>query len=126
MFDNFDDFESLFEKYFGKSKPSEVDSDELDSFIEMIEKLNGLTDSFNLTDGGFDPDEDDLGEPDDIIFFEENGFSFKIVKVEMLSTPIDKPNISYKEQLNIAIDSEKYEEAARLRDKINTGKHKNL
>jgi hypothetical protein len=135
-FDDFDDFESLFEKYFGKSKRSEIDSEELDNFAEMIEKLNEITDSFNLTDGGFDPDEDKLGEPDKIIFFEENGFSFQkttwnveggqIVKVEMISTPIDKPkSVNYEKNLKLAIEAEDYEEAAKLRDIINSDKNKN-
>jgi hypothetical protein len=136
MFDDFDDFESLFEKYFGKSKRSEIDSEELDSFAEMIEKLNDLTDSFNLTDGGFEPDEDELGEPDKVIFFEENGFSFQkttwnveggqIVKVEMISSPIDEPKqISHEEQLKLAVESEDYEKAAKLRDIIRDKKNKN-
>tara|TARA_B110000211_G_C13773924_1_gene418760 strand:- start:119 stop:532 length:414 start_codon:yes stop_codon:yes gene_type:complete len=137
MFDNFDEFESLFEKYFGKSKRSEIDSEELDNFAEMIEKLNEITDSFNLTDSGFDPDEDELGEPEDIIFFEENGFSFqkttwnaeggKIVKVEMISSPIDRPkSVNYEKKLKLAIEAENYEEAAKLRDKISSDKNKNL
>ncbi len=136
MFDNFDDFESLFEKYFGKSEETEYNYDELNKFNEMIEKLNELTDSFNLTDGGIEPDEDELGDPDKVIFFEENGFSFQkttwnveggqIVKVEMISSPIDNPNsVSYEEQLKLAIETEDYEEAAKLRDIISDDKNKN-
>ena len=136
MFDNFDEFESLFEKYFGKSKRSEINSEELDSFAEMIEKLNDLTDSFNLTESGFEPDEDDLGDPDKVVFFDENGFSFrkttwnvdggKVVKVEMISSPIDEPKqISHEEQLKLAVESEDYEKAAKLRDIIRDKKNKN-
>lgn len=136
MFDNFDEFESLFEKYFGKSKRSEIDSEERDNFAEMIEKLNEMTDSFNLSDSGFDPDEDELGEPEDIIFFEENGFSFqkttwnaeggKIVKVEMISSPIDRPkSVNHEKKLKMVVDNEDYEEAAKLRDIIKGKENKN-
>ena len=129
----FDDFESLYEKYFGNFKPSEINSDNLDSFADMIEKLNEITNSFNLTDENFEPDEDELGEPNKIVFFEENGFSFQkttwdveggqIVKVEIVSSPLDVvESKSNEEKLKIAIECENYEEAARLRDKINDGK----
>jgi hypothetical protein len=79
----------------------------------------------------------DLGEPTERIIFDENGYIFEkkiwnlkdktIVRVEMVSTPVDvyvnptKRKIGFLEKrLEKAIENENYELASKVRDELNT------
>ena len=120
MFDNFDD---LYNKFFGDKKNDK-------HFKKMFDLMNKLNQNEN-PEG-----EKELGEPDDILRFEENGFIFEkkywfveggsIIKIEMVDSPFEtktkeKP-LSLEGQLELAISEERYEDAAKLRDEINSKK----
>ena len=127
-----DDFDELFNRFFG-NKGDKNEGDEGKKARRLIDRLNNF-DDMDLS--GFNPYENDLGEPDEIITYEEKGYTFQksiwnleagsIVKVEMVSTPMDgdyEPKVNEKltleERLEIALECEDYEEAIKLRDEIN-------
>jgi hypothetical protein len=128
----FNEFDDLFDKYFNNND---------DPFKRMRNLVNRLNDFESIDDNGGNPHERELGEPDEVTEFNENGYTFRrsvwdteggsIVKVEMVSSPLDigftakrdKNGLSLDAKLKIAIENEDYEKAAELRDKIN-GKKK--
>ena len=75
----------------------------------------------------------DLGEPKSVSRYEENGYTFEktewenqygtIVSVEMISSPFEtsgiKKELQLEKQLILAVDEERYEDAAKIRDEIN-------
>jgi hypothetical protein len=133
----FDDFDELFNRFFS-DKGDKNESDEAKRTRRLIDRLNNF-DDMNLE--GFNPYENDLGEPDEVETYEEKGYTFQrstwnlesgsIVKVEMVSLPTDgefEPKVNKKltlqEKLEIALECEDYEEAIKLRDEINQKKVK--
>jgi len=132
----FEDFDELYDRFFGGK--GKGDSDEEKKAKRLIDNLNNFDDA-NVD--GFNPFESDLGEADEVETFDENGYTFQrsvwnlkegqIVKVEMVSSPMDvgftprvKKKLTLEDKLEIAVKNEEYEEAARLRDKIITNKDK--
>lgn len=130
----FEDFDSLFNRYFGNRD----DEDEhMKKMKKLVDRLNNFDDVTG--DAANNLQDRELGEPDEEIYFEENGYSFKksvwnieggsIVKVEMVSSPLDnmgreprhvKRKLSLQDQLELAVKEERYEDAAKLRDEIAT------
>lgn len=159
MFENFDD---LFDKFFGdkgdsykgKDQPKSDKTKKLDNlfnelmdelknqfesdneFSKMKELANKLNNFEDLHGDHMDnPHEKELGEPDEIITFEQNGYVFEkkiwnlkhgqMIKVNMVITPYDadfdpvnKKKLSLEEKLEIALQEERYEDAAKIRDEI--------
>lgn len=131
-----EDFDELYNRFFGDKVKG--DSDEMKKAKKLIDNLNDFDDA-NMS--GFNPYENDLGEPDEVETFEEKGYQFQrstwnlkegqIVKVEMVSSPLDvgftshiKKKLTLEEKLEIAVKNEEYEEAVKLRDEINSKKGK--
>ena len=151
MFENFDD---LFDEFF-RDKPRRVrkpkntledlfkdlrkemwefgDKEELDKMKNLADKLNNFEDLHG--EDMDNPHEKELGEPDEVITFEEGGYVFEkkiwnlkygqMVKVNMVITPYDadfdpvnKKKLSLEDKLEIALQEERYEEAAKIRDEI--------
>lgn len=114
----FEDFNELFNYYFNKNKKSSFNT----LFDEMFLKLNK---SYLLNENNKEI-ENDFGPPDKVLNITENGVSFTksiwytplghIVKVEL--TGGKQNEISLEKKLKLAIDSENYEEAAKIRDEI--------
>ncbi len=127
----FEDFDELYERYFGKKNKFE-ENDEMKKMKNLVDKLNFE----DIT--GEESSEDELGEPNECVTFEENGYTFEkciwnlehgtVVKVQMISSPMDTGFINkptkktLDERLAIAIEEERYEDAAKLRDEINARK----
>jgi excinuclease UvrABC helicase subunit UvrB len=116
----FSDFEDLFNRFNNQKNNNKND------FQEFINKLKQSINNSN---------DDLLGEPDSIERFTDNGFVFekriwenehgRVIKVEMVNTPFEKPIIKERVdelpleiQLKRAIDEERYEDAAQIRDKM--------
>jgi hypothetical protein len=131
----FNDFDDLFDDFFGKKS-----NDPLKGMRDLINKLNDFSE---LNDDTTNPYESELGEPNEVTEFEENGYKFKrsvwetehgsIVKVEMIHSPLDtgftpktKKKISLEDRLAIAIEEERYEDAAKIRDEIKARDKNNL
>lgn len=117
----FEDFDELFEKYFNNGKNKASSFDEL--FNEMFFDLNKT----HLLNEKFKEGDSDLGPPDKVLeITDENGTSFTktiwntplgyIVKVE--SSEYKGNDITLEEKLKVAIETENYEEAAKIRDEI--------
>lgn len=116
----FDEFDELFENYFNRRKKRTVSFDEL--FDEMLTNLNAS----HLLNKKYQKDESELGPPDKVLNITENGTSFTksiwntpsgyIVKVELANN--NNKDISLEDKLKMAIETENYEEAAKLRDEI--------
>lgn len=132
--ENFDD---LFNKFFGKKK-------EEDDFLNKeAKKIIDMIDSFKhiKPDGNYTGDElnkldeeldTQLGEPDDIEYSSDGEMYFEkrmwykplgvIIKTLVSDEPFEainlKPELPLNEQLDIAVNEENYELAAELRDKI--------
>jgi hypothetical protein len=130
-----EDFDSLFNKFFGKKKRLESFDEEQDMqpIDDLIDKLN----SFHVVteDTQNSIYEKDLGEPDEIERYEEGGYVFEkmvwyvnggtVIKVNMITTPFDVENIYevedklyLQQKLDMAVNEERYEDAVILRDKI--------
>lgn len=121
----FEDFDELYNKYFGKRYPS----DRMKEIMDMMNKLNEGIEFGGLSDLENDFN-NELGEPTSVDKFEENGYVFerttwdtehgKMMKVELLYRVGDepKPELTLEEKLQLAIEEENYEEAAKLRDII--------
>ena len=115
MFDNFDEF-------FNKKNNN---NEKLQKFIESL---------MNMRESLKNDDESKLGEPKSVSRYEENGYTFektewenehgKIVKVEMVDTPFEtsgiEKEIPLEKQLELAVAEERYEDAAKIRDEINS------
>jgi len=116
----FEDFDELFENYFNKRKNRMSSFDEL--FNEMFFNLS----KSYLLNEKLKEDDSELGPPDKVLEITENGASFTksiwntpagyIVKVELANN--NKKNIPLEEKLKMAIETENYEEAAKIRDEI--------
>jgi hypothetical protein len=162
MFENFDD---LFDEFFGGKprrvrkpkkdlsdffkelrKEMEGDKEEWDRMKNLADKLNNFEDLHG--EHMDNPHEKELGEPDEVITFEENGYVFEkriwnlkhgqMVKVNMVFSPLgdnegyDGSDIvdnfrdivfggkkrSLSEQLELAVKEERYEDAVAIRDKM--------
>ena len=118
MFESFEDFLNNLN---GKSEKNE----EIKKFIEKMMNMRESLDTNN---------ESELGEPSSVSRFEKNGYTFektewenehgKIVKVEMVDTPFETSGIEkempLEKQLELAVAEERYEDAAKIRDEINS------
>ena len=118
MFESFEDFLNNLN---GKSEKNE----EIKKFIEKM---------MNMRESLDNNDESELGEPSSVSRFEKNGYTFektewenehgKIVKVEMVNTPFEtsgiEKEIPLEKQLELAVSEERYEDAAKIRDEINS------
>jgi len=114
----FENFNELFNHYFNKDKKSSFNT----LFDEMFLKLNK---SYLLNENNKEI-ENDFGHPDKVLNITENGTSFTksiwytplghIVKVELAGSKQNE--ISLEEKLKLAIETENYEEAAKIRDEI--------
>lgn len=130
-----EDFYSLFNKFFGKNKRFDPfnEEDSMQPIDDLIDKLN----SFHVVAPNMieDNHEKDLGEPDEIEKYEEDGYVFEkmvwyvnggtVIRVNMITTPFDVENIGevedklyLQQKLDMAVNEERYEDAAILRDKI--------
>lgn len=127
-------FDDLFNEFFGNNKPK-GDNKENKTFSKLFGDISDLFNNLNssLDDLNFSHDKK-LGEPDEVIKYEENGFTFEkkiwnlnngqMVKVDMISTPFDSVNgkVSLEKQLELALNEERYEDAAKIRDEIKSSK----
>lgn len=118
MFESFEDFLNNLN---GKSEKNE----EIKKFIEKM---------MNMRESLDNNDESELGEPSSVSRFKKNGYTFektewenehgKIVKVEMVDTPFEtsgiEKEIPLEKQLELAVAEERYEDAAKIRDEINS------
>lgn len=152
MFENFDD---LFDEFFKglssrtrkpdkrlnelftdlrKEIESKLEEDKMDDLVNKLNRFSELN-----GDDIINPHEKDLGEPDEVVTFEQDGYIFEkkiwnlkhgqMVKVNMVLTPYDsdyEPDIKtlpLEQRLQIALDEERYEEAAKIRDEIEKKKN---
>lgn len=136
-----EDFDSLFNKFFGKKKrldPVNKEED-MEPMNELIDRLN----SFHVVvpNIGEENYEKDLGEPDEVEKYEEDGYVFEkmvwyvnggtVIRVNMITTPFDVDNINevedilyLQQKLDMAVEEERYEDAAIFRDKIKEAQKK--
>lgn len=120
-------FDDLFEKFFGKNRRKEEpknnkeqeNSDKVDGFFRDL--LSSLPNPEYL--------ENQFGKPEKVEYFEEDGLYYKketwsqengskMTHIVGSSKPFTK-ELTYEEQLKIALSNEDYETASILRDKIN-------
>tara|TARA_R110001606_G_scaffold130253_2_gene265597 strand:+ start:318 stop:719 length:402 start_codon:yes stop_codon:yes gene_type:complete len=130
-----DDFDELFDKFFN----DKGDKNKSKKIRSLIDRLNSF-DDVNPT--RFNPDENELGEPDEVDTYEDNGHTFQrstwnlkqgsIVKIEILESNIDigfdstvNKKLTLDEKLEIALECENYEEAIIIRDKMKKNKDTN-
>lgn len=125
-------FDDLFNEFFKRSNENPFDRIRED-VLKIIESLNNPHES-NLGSSLDLPVENDLGEPNVVEHFEEDGLFYErqtwylptgnLVKVIISDTPnsLSKPKKSLEEQLNEALENEDYELAAKLRDDLNPPK----
>ena len=120
----FEDFEDFLNNLNDRSKKN----DEIKKFIQ---KMMNTKESFN------NDNESELGEPSSVSRFKKNGYTFektewenehgKIVKVEMVNTPLEtsgiEKEITLEKELELAVTEERYEDAAKIRDEINNKKN---
>jgi len=126
------DFDELFNNFFNNEGDNNEGNKDKKS-RNLIDRLNNFEDE-NFP--GFNPHENELGEPDKVETYKDKGYTFKrstwelesgsIVKMEMISAPMDigvnprvKKKLTLDAKLEIALEDEDYEEAIRIRDKIN-------
>jgi hypothetical protein len=115
----FEDFDDLFNDAFDKGS-----KDRLKRIKNLIKRLNNFSE---LNENTRNPHENELGEPDDISHFEEDGQTIKrsiweteeglIVKEEIVGAYKER-ELSLEEKLILAIEEERYEDAIILRDEI--------
>jgi len=132
-----DKFDELFNDFLGKNNKKKIlrkDAKNQEFDAEKEEQIKGL---INMLDNieHVDSIDEQLGEPDKIETFEEDGFHFEkrtwyafggeLVKVVMVDIPHtiispEKPVFSQtlEELLAEAVDNENYEIAANIRDEI--------
>lgn len=104
-----------------------------------MKRMQNLINNLNNFEGDENPFEGDLGEPTKVVRFEENGYTFEkrvwelesgsIIKIEIVGTPYDKAFASKKEltledKLKLAIEEERYEDAAEINKQIKKEKSK--
>lgn len=126
------DFDELFNNFFNNEGDNNEGNKDKKS-RNLIDRLNKFEDE-NFP--GFNLHENELGEPDKVDTYKDKGYTFKrstwelesgsIVKMEMISAPMDigvnprvKKKLTLDAKLEIALEDEDYEEAIRIRDKIN-------
>tara|TARA_B100000927_G_scaffold161479_1_gene130137 strand:+ start:5016 stop:5516 length:501 start_codon:yes stop_codon:yes gene_type:complete len=120
-----------------KKKESEPIIEPKERFVNIeVEKLIDRLNSFKpVEETSKNPHEKELGEPDLIQKFEEDGYSYEksiwyvdggtVVKVRVISTPYDSEDpdeldrLNLEQKLKMAINDERYEEAALIRDELN-------
>lgn len=136
-------FNDLFENFFNRGKGKKDaknntnnDINNIPEIRKIIDGLSNVNDITDMSDIMKNYTEKELGEPDIIEQFVENGLNFErkiwnlehgsLISVELIPGDTLKPktklNKSLEEQLKDAIDKELYEEAAKLRDLINKNK----
>jgi hypothetical protein len=132
--ENFDD---LFNKFLGKDNENEdFLNSEAKRIIDMIDSFKNINPNGKYIGAELDKLDyeldDKLGEPDDIEYSTDGEMYFEkrmwykplgvIIKTLVSDEPLGpikiKPEIPLQEQLEIAVESENYELAAELRDKI--------
>lgn len=132
--ENFDD---LFNKFLGKDDENEdFLNSETKRIIDMIDSFKNINPEGTYTGAELDKLDDELddklGEPDDIEYSTDGEMYFEkrmwykplgvIIKTLVSDEPLGpikkKAEIPLQEQLEIAVESENYELAAELRDKI--------
>lgn len=129
-----EDFDSLFNKFFGKKR--KVDLTEDKNMINDFDNLFNMLNNFHVVNDDLkDTSEDNLGEPNEIERYKEDGYLFEkliwyvnggtIIKVNIIETPFDTKNKNgvegktyLQQKLDLAVLEERYEDAAILRDKI--------
>lgn len=115
----------------------ELEDSETDSeFIEVEKLIDKLNNFKPIEEDGTNPHERELGEPDIIQKFEEDGYVYEksiwyvdngtVVKVKIISTPFDVEDsdllsnrLNLEQRLDLAVKEERYEDAASIRDKLN-------
>lgn len=127
--ENFDD---LFNKFFGKKKKEEEFMDkEAKKIIDMINSFKNINGDGNYTGEELEKLDDELeiklGEPDEIEYSTDGEMYFEkrmwynplgvIIKTLVSDEPLE-PELPLEEQLEKAVSVENYELAAELRDKI--------
>lgn len=130
-------FDDLFNKFFGR-KSEEKKEEKNESFDEAKAKnLKGLIDMLSkfeeISDlGSSKVFDEEMGEPDKIEYYEENGMFFQkktwkvfggeMVKIVASDEPIKNDSVkkskSLEEQLEEAVANEDYEKAAFIRDEM--------
>ena len=126
-------FDDLFNKFFGRKREEKNESFDdakernLKGLIDMLSKFEDVTDLAVF--GQFD---NEMGEPDKIEYYEEDGMYFQkktwkvfggeMVKIIVYDEPIDensgRESKSLEEQLEEAVANEDYEKCCQLRDLI--------
>jgi len=133
-------FDELYNDFFsGRNKNKDKDND--DPFERMRKLVNSLNNFNEIDSDGTNPLEEDLGVPDESYEFEENGYTYvkrvwnlehgSVVKIEMVDSPLDigftpKKKLSIEDKLELAVQEERYEDAAKLRDKIKSRVEKKI
>lgn len=122
-------------------KNSDTENSEPDVEIINVENLIDKLNDFQIKsekdgDGTENPHEKELGEPILVQIFEEGGYVYEksvwevetgtVVKIRMISTPFDVDNyenldklLTLEQRLELAVQDERYEDAASIRDEIN-------
>jgi hypothetical protein len=125
-------FDDLFNEFFKRSDENPFDKIR-ENVLKIIESLNNPYEP-NLGSSLDSLIENDLGEPNSIEHFEENGLFYErqtwhlptgnLVKIIISETPNSpsKPEKSLEEQLKDALENEDYILAAKLRDELNPPK----
>ena len=126
-------FDDLFNKFFGRKREEKNESFDdakernLKGLIDMLSKFEDVTDL-----AGFGQFDNEMGEPDKIEYYEEDGMYFQkktwkvfggeMVKIIVYDEPIDensgRESKSLEEQLEEAVANEDYEKCCQLRDLI--------
>ncbi len=131
-------FDELFNKFFGRKKGEKKQDEKHESFDDAKSKnLKGLIDMLSKFEdvtniAGSNEFDEEMGEPDKIEYYEEDGMYFQkktwkvfggeMVKVIASDEPIEEEPVkntkSLEEQLEEAVANEDYEKAASIRDEI--------
>ena len=129
-------FDDLFNKFFGRKREEKKEDNEsfddakarnIKGLIDMLSKFEDVSDLAGS--GQFD---NEMGEPDKIEYYEEDGMYFQkktwkvfggeMVKIIASDEPIQeepaKKSKSLEELLTEAVENEDYEKAASIRDEI--------
>ena len=138
-------FDDLFSQFFGKknnkkesekkhNSENELNPNPNNKFNDIEKLIDLLSNSNGLDESVFSQKMDqELGEPNSVEYYEEDGMYFErktwkgvfggdVIKTAISDHPFKKENKTLDELLLEAIDSENYEEAARLRDEISKQK----
>ena len=130
-------FDDLFDSFFNRDDEEENKNNSIDDdakkIISMINSFKQIDPDSEAGDAIDDELNFKLGEPDEIKYYEDDGMYYEkriwfmehgmIVKTIASDEPLE-PLPSLEEQLEIAIEAEDYETAAKLRDQIKKDKAK--